>query len=68
MYSEKEYKQLAQEWIDDIRTEGLNGENLQENEVLHLLWKSYEQGYQDRIDDFDGQEDDTAEKEWERTR
>ena len=68
MYDEKEYKQLAQEWINDIRIEGYNGDYLTDEDVSDLLWKSYEQGYQDRIDDYDGMEDTTAQDEWERTR
>lgn len=68
MYNEKDYKELAAEWVNDITENGYHGAYLPENGVINLLWKSYEQGYQDRIDDYDGMEDTTAEDEFNRTR
>ena len=76
MYDEKEYKQFSEELLIEIHEELealiLADEQVEhcfyDNKVIELLWKAYEQGYQDRIDDFDGQEDTTAEDEWERSR
>ena len=64
MYSEKDYKELSQEWIDDVAFIAPGGNEFFEPGVLlDLLWKAYEQGYQDRIDDYDGAEDTTEQDE-----
>ena len=68
MYNEKDYKELAAEWVNDITESGYHGAYLPENGVINLLWKSYEQGYQDRIDDFDGMEEGEGLSDWERNR
>jgi hypothetical protein len=68
MLREDFFRDEAFEAVKEIRIEGYNGDYLDEGDVVNLLWKYYQIGYQDRIDDYDGAEDTTAEDEFNRTR
>lgn len=48
MQTEKEFKELAQAWAQDKENMILD---CQLEEVMQLMWRSYNQGEQDKIQD-----------------
>lgn len=47
MQTEKEFKELAQCWVED--EDSTPGQYI--DEILELMWRSYNQGEQDKIQD-----------------
>jgi hypothetical protein len=62
------FRKKAFEDLKNAEIEGSHGDYLDHGDIVDLLWMAYEQGYQDRIDDYYCSEDTTAEDEFNRTR
>ena len=70
MYTEQKYRELAYDFVTDEaeRIAQAGDEDTLIGIIIDLMWLGYEQGYQDRIDDFDGMEEDEGLSDWERNR
>lgn len=68
MQTISDFKAEAFEMLDSLRFHEFQGATITDKAILQLMWESYNNGYQDRIDDYDGAEDTTEQDEWERTR
>ena len=60
------FRKKAFEYLKNAEIKGSDVTYLVYGDIVDLMWSAYEQGYQDRIDDYDGAEDTTEQDEWER--
>ena len=68
MQREDLYKKDIWDFLNKRSIEKQGEDYYEDGEIVEWLWSAYQEGYQDRIDDYDGEEDTTEQDEWERTR